>query len=287
MPDTEAASAMAADRSASGDEAAVLKASRALGAAAAQGSAPELARLLDADFMLIDGSGNLRPREGALAEPEPLRSDAAALCQTRAYGDIATLVRRSPAAGSGERVVLEVWVRDAGGWRAFILHDNLIADASDSPSHPPLKQRPADAPPPVCDNPLKSIPYEPKSADERDLLASFKALETAVTRNDPETWVGHVADEFMVFRTRQHPTSKAGRAQMLADQRAVNNETFVAAIAWMNLWVRGDAAVMRADHVMPGGRRPPYRATRSWVKRGGVWQMAISQQTTTAGSATA
>jgi hypothetical protein len=39
---------------------------------------------------------------------------------------------------------------------------------------------------------------------------------------------------------------------------------------------------MRADHVMPGNRRPPYRATRVWVKRDGHWQMALSQQTTIA-----
>jgi hypothetical protein len=50
----------------------------------------------------------------------------------------------------------------------------------------------------------------------------------------------------------------------------------------MKLWVHGDAAVMRADHVMPGKRRPPYRATRIWVKRDGRWQMTMSQQTTIA-----
>ena len=38
--------------------------------------------------------------------------------------------------------------------------------------------------------------------------------------------------------------------------------------------------VMRADHRMPENRRPPYRATRVWVKRDGRWQMAASQQTT-------
>ena len=61
------------------------------------------------------------------------------------------------------------------------------------------------------------------------------------------------------------------------------SETWVAAVEWMNLWVFGDAAVMRADHRMPGARRPPYRATRVWVKRDGRWQMATSQQTTRAG----
>ena len=69
----------------------------------------------------------------------------------------------------------------------------------------------------------------------------------------------------------------------IAAQKAVNGETWVAEVAWMKLWVFGDAAVMRADHVMPGNRRAPYRATRLWVKRDGHWLMALSQQTAIAG----
>ena len=84
----------------------------------------------------------------------------------------------------------------------------------------------------------------------------------------------------MVTRTRQHPTDKAARMAFMATQRAINAETFVAEVVTLKFWVLGDAAVMRADHAMPGNRRPPYRATRLWVKRDGHWQMAISQQTT-------
>jgi len=83
--------------------------------------------------------------------------------------------------------------------------------------------------------------------------------------------------------TRQHPTSKAGRVAVIEKQASVNGETFVAEVEWMNLWVKGDAAVMRADHRMPGNRRPPYLATRIWVKRDGRWLMAMSQQTAIAG----
>jgi hypothetical protein len=62
----------------------------------------------------------------------------------------------------------------------------------------------------------------------------------------------------------------------------INAETFVAEVLSMRLWARGDAAVMQARHEMSGGRRPPYRAARVWVKRDGRWQMAMSQQTTIA-----
>ena len=100
------------------------------------------------------------------------------------------------------------------------------------------------------------------------------------TSDDPDVWRNHVADEFVVTRTRQHPTDKAARMAFMETQRAINAETFVAEVVYLKFWVLGDAAVMRADHAMPGNRRPPYRATRLWVKRDGHWQMAISQQTT-------
>ena len=101
-----------------------------------------------------------------------------------------------------------------------------------------------------------------------------------MTHNDPEEWKNHVADEFVVTRTHQHPTDKAARMAFMATQQAINAETFVAEVTALKFWVLGDAAVMRADHAMPGNRRPPYRATRLWVKRDGRWQMAVSQQTT-------
>lgn len=52
-----------------------------------------------------------------------------------------------------------------------------------------------------CDNPLKTVPYQPTSDAERDIVKAFQQLETAVVRNDAEEWVDHVADEFVVTRT--------------------------------------------------------------------------------------
>lgn len=244
------------------------------------GDKPAVERLLDPAFTLIDSSGRLFPRTNASDALSAAQIGPEASVSHHDYGTIALVVRRDTSPQQGELVGVEVWIRDSEAWRALISHQNVVADAGSPSTHPPLTRRPPEAPPPPCDNPLISIPYQPKSEAERDLIASFKALETAVTQNDPETWVAYVADEFVVYRTKQHQTTKAGRAKMLSDQREVNNETFVAEIGWMELWVHGDAAVMRADHVMPGNRRPPYRATRIWVKRGGVWQMAVSQQTT-------
>jgi ketosteroid isomerase-like protein len=236
-------------------------------------------RLLDKDFQFVDASGHVHTRSEVLAA---LKASPHGMSDVnvRCYGRVAMVTGLRKSAQGTDLYALDVWIKTPGGWRALIHHNNSLADPDAPRSHPEPKSRPADAPPPACPNPLTFVPYEPKTKAEREIIASFQALETAVTRNDADTWGRYMADEFVVTRTGQHPTTKAERAGHLRAQRAVNAETWVAEVERMKLWVLGDAAVMRADHVMPDNRRPPYRATRVWVKRDGRWQMAVSQQTT-------
>lgn len=240
-----------------------------------------LASLLAPDFTAIDLAGVVHGAEGATALPQ---AGAGATVTAADYGDLVLVTEQDPSAPEGNVATVEVWVKqgDADGWRLLVHHANVLADPAAPHSHPTPQPRPADAPPPVCENPCHRVPYLPGEPAEADIITAFQTLERAVTRNDADEWVKHMADEFVVYRTRQNLTTKASRAQMLRDHGAINAETFVAAVEAMRLWVVGDAAVMRADHVMPGNRRPPYRATRVWVKRDGRWQMALSQQTTRA-----
>jgi hypothetical protein len=260
-----------------------LAASAALRKAIEGGASGAVDNLLDEEFTFIDTSGEVGAGRDSLSA-SALAADSAERT-VRDYGRVALITSREPASGPGQRVVVEAWVRRADAWRLLVLHLNTIAAPGSPSTHPTHTARPADAPPPECPNPCDFVPYEAKSQDERDIIKSFQTLENAVIRNDAEEWVKHMADEFVVYRTKQHPTTRAERADALRRQKAINAEIFVAAVEAMRLWVLGDAAVMRADHVMPGNRRPPYRATRVWVKRDGRWQMAISQQTTRAAAA--
>jgi len=257
-------------------------ASTELAEALRKGNDAKLQELTRPDFMFIDTAGAVHERSEAIkgmATPSA-REDGS--WTVHDFGTVAMVVGREPAEGA-ELVTMNVFVRDGGGpWQALVHHLNLVADPSAPSPHPKPVPRPPEALPPECSNPLQSVPYEPKEQAERDIIRSFQIMETAVTHNNADEWVKHMADEFMVYRTKQTPTPKMTRAGHLRDQKAVNAETWVAAVEWMNLWVFGDAAVMRADHRMPGDRRPPYRATRVWIKRDGRWQMASSQQTTRA-----
>jgi hypothetical protein len=237
------------------------------------------------EFTFIDAAGKLHSRREVIAQLKAAPDGGSARVKVRTYGRVAVVTGASKSAQARRRndlFAVDLWVQGNNGWKALIHHNNVLPVPDTPPAHPPAQPRPADAEPPECKNPCAYVPYEPKSQAERDIVTAFQTLERAVTRNNASEWMKHVADEFVVYRTGQHPTDKALRVDFINRQKAVNGESFVAEVEWMKLWVLGDAAVMRADHVMPGDRRPPYRATRVWVKRNGHWQMALSQQTTIA-----
>jgi ketosteroid isomerase-like protein len=261
----------------------VLAAAKALQATIRAGNAAAAEQFLARDFSFIDAAGHEHARREVLNALKASPRSAGAQVRVRDYGRVALITGSYKSAQAGERsdlFALDVWVKDGRKWKALIHHNNVLARPDAPSAHASAAPRPMDAPPPRCVNPLEQVPYRPNSQAERDIIAAFQALELAVTRNDPDEWTKHVADEFVVTRTRQHPTDKTARMAFMATQRAINAETFVAEVVSLRFWVLGDAAIMRADHAMPGNRRPPYRATRLWLKRGARWQMAISQQTT-------
>lgn len=263
----------------SGDN--LLASGRRLGQAFRDGDKKIIAKLTDPQFICIDEFGREFSKAAVLRNLKELVADGAEYdVKIKNYGRVAAITANRKRTGEPDAHSLDVWIKGTSGWRLLIHHDNVLAGKGEKPVH--VASRPQDAPPPECRNPLRYVPYRSKSPDERSIIASFQQLETAVTRNDADEWVKYVADEFVVTRTRQHPTIKAQRAAFLRRQHAINAETFVAEVTRMKLWVFGRVAVMRADHVMPGSRRPPYRATRIWVKRKGRWLMALSQQTTIA-----
>jgi ketosteroid isomerase-like protein len=266
-----------------GDKAAVLGAALTLASAIRRRRRDTVERLLARDFSFIDASGRRHSRAAVLRNlaPGPTVEDMRE--SVRTYGDVALVMGALKSAQADARkdlFALDVWVKGKAGWQALIHHDNVLAGRGTPALHAAAQPRPAGAPPPPCRNPLEIVPYEPGSQAERDVIAAFQTMERAVTENDAAEWMKHVADEFVVYRTGQFPTTREGRIAFIRAQAAINGETYVAEIERMKLWVYGDAVVMRADHVMPGNRRPPYRATRLWVKRDGRWQMAVSQQTT-------
>ena len=248
--------------------------------ALASGDRRAAAALLDDAFRYIDPDGMVRTRAEVLDRLSSGGAQLATDVQTRQYGDVVMMTgNRRRSAGDNVRF-LHVWVKRPAGWRAFVYHENTIFPKATASS--PAPAAPAqDSIAAGCENPCKFIPYETKSAEEKAILDSWKALETAVTKHDAEGWAPHVADEFLVIRQRFEgtPTDKAGRIAQLNEQKKTGATALPGPVQWLQMWVFGDAAVMVTRHTAALGARAPYRVTRVWVKRNGMWQMAISQQT--------
>ena len=262
----------------------VLAAAKRLADAIRSGDKAVFDKLLMREFTFIDASGREHSRRSVVGDLKAGSSSSGV--KVRTYGRLALVTGMEKPAQADERprpFAVDIWARGKGGWRALVRHNNVLAKPTAQREHPPSTPRPPGAKPPECRNPVEFVPYQTTSKDERAIITAFQALEKAVTHNDPMEWSKHIADEFVVYRTGQHPTTKAERVAFMAAQREINADTWVAEVAWMEISVYGDAAMMRAKHVMPGNRRPPYRATRLWVKRKGRWLMAMSQQTTIAG----
>jgi hypothetical protein len=234
---------------------------RALVAALANGSAGAAAALLDDEFTWVDFNGRVHDRRGALPKP-PLGDEAGLNPTIRDHGEVATV-----AVERDKVIVLRVWIKRSAGWRLLVYHE-VSQNLPPAPHGPGRKE---------WDNPCFKLPYQPSNADERDCLAAWQRLETAVMHHEPEIWAQHVADEFMVVgAARRH--SKADRKAVIEEQRRTNANSAPAPLVSARLFGFKDAIVMSCEHQPFHGKAA--RVSRVFIKRGGQWLMAVSFQTT-------
>ena len=222
---------------------------------------PDAMTLLDDDLTWIDAQGARFGKSDPLPA-SPLAAEDGIIPRVAHYAQIATVM-----ADRDKVFVLRVWVKRASGWRLIVWHEVSQQD-------PPAGHGPSRA---DWDNPCRTLPYTPKSDDERDCLASWQELETAVMQHEPDAWARHVADEFIVVgAARRH--SKADRYAVIAGQRRNNTASAPAPLLEARLDGFGDTMLMRCEH-QPFHGKAAY-VSRLFVKRDGIWLMAASFQTT-------
>lgn len=242
----------------------LLTADRVLVSSLATGDAGAAAALLDDDFTWVDSHGRIlsKPQAAQALPTTPLGAEAGLTPAVHRYGDVAHVsVERD------KQFVLRIWVRRAGAWRALAYHE--VSQNLPATPHGPGRRD--------WDNPCRTLPYEPRSDDERDCLAAWQRLETAVMAGDAETWAQHVADEFMVIGpTRRH--SKANRKAVIEEQKRSDTHSAPSPLVSARLFGFADAMVMTCEHQPFHGKAA--RVSRVFVKRDGQWLMAVSFQTT-------
>ena len=238
------------------DEEQVRAADQALFLALTRGDGAAAGKLLDPKFTWTDSDGRTLAATPLLKTPPKPGPQVGANLVLHLYDRVAVLTTEL------EHVhALRVWVKGKGGWRALLYHEVKVAETAGRAGTVEAD----------CENPCRTVPYVPRTQEERDVLASWQALEQAVAKGDGKSWATHVADEFTVVGNARIQ-DKAARIE------AVNRGgSAPPPLVSASMFDYGDTVVMTCLHQPYTGK--PIRVSRVWVKRNGAWLMAISYQT--------
>jgi hypothetical protein len=272
-----------APKAPSSDEQAALAADRSFVLAVSKSNTATLDKLLDADFTWTDANGKTLTRAEVLGhvpkplidpglDPEfqspgsgPLGSRTSALLALENYhnyGEVEVIqVKRF------RDNVLRVWVKRPAGWRQLVYQEVRLMDT------PPVATPGTGQ---TCENPCKAVPYQPKSQNERDVLAGYMALQTYTVTHDSANWGKYVADEFAAANSNSNQTlDKRGRMEDLERSKMAGYSPMP--VVQMRIFDFGNAAILVTQHQPERGK--PVHITRVWIKRDAKWLEAASYQT--------
>ena len=260
----------------SGDETLVLSGDESLGAAMRAGDKSIVRKILSLQFSFVDEDGKVYERKSFLGSLKEIAAAPSSDRKVTVYGRIGMVTGHRKSSHDNEVFFLDIWAKQKGTWRALVAQD---VELGSSDALPVASAPNPDAIPYDCKNPCQTIPYRVRSLSEQDIVNSFQAIEKAAVGHDADEWSKHVADEFVLYGSSRTPITKSGRIAAIEQQKQTNATVQVGEVEALRLAVYDDGAAMIASHVSPDDSRPPYRATRVWVRRNGQWQMAISVQT--------
>ncbi len=239
---------------------AMTQADRAFVQAVAKADKSALDKLLDADFTWTDFEGKTRTRAEVLRDlPKPA---AATELKQYVYGEIGDVQ-----ANLGRAHVLRVWVKRPGGWKAIVYQEVMSLDSP--PSFAPGAGK-------DCENPCRSVAYEPKNDTERQVVKAYSALETAAMAHNSAVFSTLVGDEFVAASSNSNKLyDKHGRMDDFdhAKMAGVAPTPLTSA----RMFDFNGAVLMRSEHTPDRGK--PLHVTRIWVKRNGSWVETLSYQT--------
>ena len=267
------------------EDALVLEADQALGAALRGDDKSVARKLLSLQFTYVDANGKIHERKDFLADLKTAAAAPPSDPVAKIYGRIGMVTGHRKSADGRDVFFLDIWAKQKRAWRALVSQDVALAEA-EAQSVIPIKPDAAEL---VkrrqigkfldCKNPCETIPYRVRSPVEQDIVNTFQTIEKATFAHDAAEYAKHMADEFVHYRSDSPPISKSERIAIIEDQKKLNIPALLTAIQSMRLWVYGDGAAMISDNGVPDDTQPLLRIARVWVKRNGQWQMAISVQT--------
>ncbi|MGH9678426.1 MAG: nuclear transport factor 2 family protein [Candidatus Acidiferrales bacterium] len=286
------------------DRQAILAADYSLEEAIAKGNRAGVEQLLDANFEWTAPTGKTWTRAEVLQNVRVLTGENGDLDQSglteRYYsGQVGVLYRLTH-----EPRYTHIWVKRPVGWRAFIFFD--------TPNPPPGRSEPAPDPRPDlkdpeattnCINPCKSVPWTPKTEQEKEVIASWQRQKETERLPDSQeainAWATRSHDDGMLIYPAQVTHYQAYRLSDLIRMwkngvRAPGGPYVVS----MHMYTFGKDCVIFTAHQHPSEHvtKPDTYAVRIWVtvhppfygivnpnplpwEFDHIWQIALSQST--------
>jgi hypothetical protein len=265
-----------------GGDAAALQADTALQIALKKKDAKAVGALLDQQFSWTTEAGQ------SLTSAQFLKDAAAGTAvgdteynnvKARDYGELVVVTGIGKRTGHDGTFFARIWVKRPAGW-LLLTHQDTPILAKGSPSQPTAEGK-SPASSSDCENPCRSLPYTPKTAEQKEVVKAYEAIEVAVTAHDERMWGYHVADEFVGIGRRYTgtPDTKGERMGQIGISK---NKLILPKMLWGEAYAFGDAAILIADHQPIG--EPPFHVIRLFVNRDGRWQLFHRQETTIKGT---
>lgn len=256
---------------------AVLKADQALQSALKNRNEKELAGLLDEQFTWTNEAGQTRTRAQFLRDLSTQNATVYTVMESRDYGQLAIVTGLGAQQGHADLFFVRLWAKRPGGWRLFAQQGTGIL-RKDAVSQQPPAPGNAGTDAADCENPCRSVPFTPKTADQQEVVKAYQAVETAVTKHDSATWAYHVADEFKGIGRRYMGKPDLKEERVAQIKQSGSSPVILPKMIALQVFNFDNAAVMIADH-QPSGE-PPFHVIRVWVNRDGRWQLFHRQETT-------
>jgi hypothetical protein len=243
---------------------AMTQADRAFLQAVAKADKPALEKLLDADFTWTDFEGTIWNRAQVLQDvpKRAILDETDAQVKRFSYGEIGDVQ-----ANLARAHVLRVWAKRPDGWKAMVYQE--VMSLVTPPAFAPGAGK-------DCENPCRTVAYEPKNETERQVVAAYSKLETAAMAHNSAVFSTLVGDEFVAASSNSNKLyDKRGRMEDFDQAKMAG--VAPTPLTSVRIFDFGGAVLMRSEHTPDRGK--PLHVTRLWVKRDGTWIETLSYQT--------
>lgn len=224
---------------------------------------PTVEGLLNPNFIWIDSRGQRLDKTEVL-KALPAAANAEVPAEQHIYGKTAVI-----RADRGQIHVMRVWLQQRNGWQ-LVLYQEVTQVEKSEPAGGTVSSE--------CVNPCKEIPLTAQTPSEREAIASWQRVMTAMAENDAGAYSPLIADEFTATDTHHdRPYTKTDRLVQIAKQKSSGTHSAPPELLSGEIFDFGETVLMIAREQRKQAKA--YFNSRMWVKRDDRWQMLFSFNT--------